>query len=71
MLVKLATFAVNTKKHEDEEEKENMMILRLENEMSMLEAKERALIDDEEDVLNDNVFQVELCEDKIPFFIFL
>ena len=44
------------------------MILRLENEMSMLEAKERALIDEEEDFLNDNVIQVELCEDKIPQF---
>ena len=64
MLVQLAFFAA--KKHEDEEEKENMMILRLENEMSMLEAKERALIDEEKDFLNDNVIQVELCEDKIP-----
>ena len=44
------------------------MILRLENEMSMLEAKERALIDEDEDFLNDNVHQVELCEDKIPQF---
>ena len=44
------------------------MILRLENEMSMLEAKERALIDEEEDFLNDNIIQVELCEDKIPQF---
>ena len=35
--------------------------------MSMVEAKERALIDEEKDFLNDNGIP-KLCEDKIPQF---
>ena len=36
--------------------------------MSIVEAKERALIDEKEDFVFYNVIQVELCEDKIPQF---
>ena len=63
MLAQLATFAANAKKHEDEEEKENMMILRLEMKCPWW----KPLIDEEKDFLNDNIIP-KLCEDKIPQF---
>lgn len=70
MIIELAAFAVKALKHEEQERDENLLIEKLEKKLSILEVKDKAIVDNEEDYLSDNamVIQVELCQDKIPQF---
>lgn len=70
MIIELAAFAVKAKRHEEQEQEENLLIEQLEEELLILEVKDKDIVDNEEDYLSDNamVIQVELCEEKIPQF---
>ena len=58
-IIELAAFAIKAKRHEEQ----NMTVEKLKNELSILEAKKKELIDHEDDYLNDNnIVQVERCQ---------